>query len=121
VLSEQVFTQLWTGYIHGTPNKIHSINDKHTYGNAKNLNRYLKVVEKSFAKEDAQDISLMLPSFLVSFAPNTWLIPLGVAVIDNKKPRMYCSSATMRIDKDLYPVNWIVDKTTKPDIIFGST
>lgn len=49
-----------------------------------------------------------------------WLIPLGIAVIENKNPRMYWS-ATMWIDKDSYPVNRIVNKSTELDIVFGST
>jgi hypothetical protein len=50
-----------TGYIHGAPNKMHCINNKHNsyknfvkyrdHGNAKNLGCYPKLVEKSFAKE----------------------------------------------------------------------
>jgi hypothetical protein len=49
VLPAQVFVQLWPGYLHGTLNKMHSINDKHTYrkflkyrnhGNIKNPDRY---------------------------------------------------------------------------------
>jgi hypothetical protein len=110
ILLAEVYAQLWLGYVHGTPNRMHSLNDKHAYenykkyrnnGNAKNLATYPKLVEKSFAKEDARDILLVLPSFLVDFTPHTWLIPLGI-VIENKKPRMY-RSATMRIDDDSYP------------------
>ena len=95
VLSTQVYAQLWPGYIHGTPNKMQSINERHTngnfrkyrnHGNAKNLDRYPDLVKKSLAKEDARDISLTLTSFLVDFPPHTWLIPLGITVIDNKKP-----------------------------------
>jgi hypothetical protein len=56
-------------------------------------------LSKSFSEEDARDISLMLPPFLVDFTPHTWLIPLGIAVIENKKSHMY-RSATMKIDKD---------------------
>jgi hypothetical protein len=73
------------------------------HSNAKSLDRYLALVEKSFPREDAQNISLTL-SFLVGFAPPTWLIPRGIAVIKNKKP-IILQSATMRIDEDSYPVN----------------
>jgi hypothetical protein len=129
ILSTEVYEQLWPGYVHGTPTKMHSLNDKHTFanfkkyrdhGNSKNLAKYPDLVEKSFAKEDARDISLTVPSFLVDFTPHTWLIPLGITVIENKKPRMY-RSATMRVDDDSYPVNRIVDKANEPEIVFGST
>jgi hypothetical protein len=74
---------------------MHSIKDKHiiykkflkyqNHGNA-SLNGYPKqLANKSFTKEDAQDISLVLPSFLVDFAPHTWLILLDMMVIENKK------------------------------------
>jgi hypothetical protein len=108
---------------------MHSLNNKHTYanfkkycdhGNAKNLATCPKLVEKSFAKEDARDISLILPSFLVDFTPHTWLIPLGIVVIENKKPSMY-RSATMRIDDDSYPVNRLIDTSNEPEIVFGAT
>jgi hypothetical protein len=97
ILSREVYEQLWPGYVHGAPSRMPSLNDKHTYenfkkyrdhGNAKNLATYPKLVEKSFAKEDARDILLILPSFLVDFTPHIWLIPLGIVVIQNKKPRM---------------------------------
>jgi hypothetical protein len=82
ILSKEVYEQLWPGYVHGTPNRMHSLNNKHTYanfkkyrdhGNAKNLATYPELVEKSFAKEDARDISSILPSFLVDFTPRTYV------------------------------------------------
>jgi hypothetical protein len=33
--SREVYAQLWPGYVHGTPNRMHSLNNKHTYKNFK--------------------------------------------------------------------------------------
>jgi hypothetical protein len=82
------------------------------HSNAKSLDRYSALVEKSFPREDAQDISCALPSFLVGFAPHTWLIPLGTAVIKNQKPIIY-QSATTPIDEDSYTRSTI-GLSTKP-------
>jgi len=77
------------------------------------------LVYKAFVKEDARDISMTVPAFLVDFTPHIWLIPLGITVKEGKKPRLY-HSATLGVDKDSYPVNRIVNKATKPDIVFGT-
>ena len=47
---------------------------------------YPDLVYKAFVKEDARDISMTVPAFLVDFTPHIWLIPLGIAVKEGKKP-----------------------------------
>ena len=44
------------------------------------------LVHKAFAKEDARDISMTVPAFLVDFTPNIWLVPLGIVVKEGKIP-----------------------------------
>jgi hypothetical protein len=115
--------------MHDTPNKMHNINEiltcqnflKYgTRGNAQNLARYAYLTDKSFAYEYTCNIYMLLHSFLLDFAPHMADPTPSITVIENKKPTVYWS-ATMQIDKDSHPVNWIVDKSTKPDIVFGST
>ena len=87
-------------------------------GNCRNLAEQPKLALKQFAKEDARDISMILPSFLLNCIPHKWLIPMGIAALENKKSHIY-GHASKLIDELSYPVNRLVDLETEPDISFG--
>ena len=61
---------------------------------------------------------MTIPAFLVDFTPSIWLIPLGIAIKEGKKPRLY-HLATLQVNEDSYPVNRIIDKAVEPDIVFS--
>jgi hypothetical protein len=39
---------------------------------------YPALVSKLFAKEDAREFSMIVPSFLAYFIPHLWIIPVGI-------------------------------------------
>jgi hypothetical protein len=127
-LSDPTFQELWPGYIDGAPRRLLS-NDKNTHehfkryrvhGNLANVQEQPLLVAKDCNKEDAREISFIFPASLTDFIPNIWLIPLGLALVEGKKPRLY-RHATKQVHQDSFPVNRLVDLLNEPEITFGNT
>jgi hypothetical protein len=72
ILNEQEHEELAHGFQHGIPQEIHS-NENNTYtslqqyinnGNLKSIHDNPTLVSKNFAKEDAREFSMIVPSYL---------------------------------------------------------
>jgi hypothetical protein len=128
ILSEKTYLELWPGYIMGAPRRLLS-NEKNTFehfqryrkhGNLANVKDQPGLVAKDCNKEDAREISFVYPATLTDFIPHIWLIPLGLALVEGKKPRLY-RHATKQIHQDSFPVNRLVNLLNEPEITFGDT
>jgi hypothetical protein len=128
ILSADLFKNLKAGYIYGTPNKMVSDNDEHTYtnylryrrsGNLRSIAEAPELVMKQFVKEAARDISMLLPAYIADFTQHIGLIPLGIVLEEHKKPRLY-RHASKKLDNNSLPVNELVNAETEPDIHFGT-
>lgn len=128
ILSADLFESLKAGYLHGTPNKMISDNEVHTYanylryrhsGNLRSIAEEPALVMKQFAKEAARDISMLLPEYVADFMQNLGLIPIGIVIEDHKKPRIY-RHASKKLDRHSLPVNEMVSAETEPPIHFGT-
>jgi hypothetical protein len=127
ILSHKAYHELWPGFVEGTP--CHMLSNNHNNakqykkyrqrGNLSNVGEYPDLVAKQFNKEDAREITMFFPSSLADFIPNVGLIPLGINVIEGKKPRMY-RHGTYQTDVDSYPINRLVTLDTEPEITFGN-
>jgi hypothetical protein len=126
VLQPKTYQELYEVYINGAPKHLVSnkYNDYDQYtkyrqkGNLPNVAEHPALVAKGFGKEDAREITMFFPSSLADFIPHLGLIPLGINVMPDRKPRMY-RHGSYQVDGNSYPVNRLVDITTEPEITFG--
>jgi hypothetical protein len=127
VLSPKAYNELWPGFVEGVPQKLlsnHHNNNKQykKYRKRSNLNHtneFPELVAKQFNKEDAREITMFFPRSIADFVPNVGLIPLGINIIEGKKPRMY-RHGTFQADVNSYPINQIVTMDTEPEFTFGT-
>jgi hypothetical protein len=115
VLQPRAYQELKDVYIEEAPK--HMVSNRHNNycqytkyrhkGNLPNVTEHPELVAKGFGKEDARKITMFFPSSIADFIPHLGLIPLGIAVLPDKKPRMY-RHGTYQVDEDSYPVNRLV-------------
>ena len=72
------------------------------------------------SKEDKRDISLIFPKGLLPFIPDVWMIVMGIATPENKKPRIYRDCSKKADPKTSRPANSIVKEETEPPITYGT-
>jgi hypothetical protein len=127
ILTPRAYHELWPGYVEGTPCQM--LSNEHNNckqylkyrkrSNLSNVAEFPDLVAKQFNKEDAREITMFFPRSLADFIPNVGLIPLGINIIEGKKPRMY-RHGTYQADVNSYPINRLVTLDTEPEITFGS-
>jgi hypothetical protein len=84
-----------------------------------NLHEDPALVQKQLAKEQARQHSLLLPSWMAVFIPNLSLIPMGIVLEEDKKPRVF-RHASLKANKNSRPVNDIVKpKESEPEIEYA--
>jgi hypothetical protein len=88
------------------------------HANCKNLGLHPNLFGKHFAKEDARDISMIVPTFLLNFTlQHMWLIQMGIAIMENKNLCIYMHTSKL-MDNKSFPVNQLVNPDTEPHINF---
>lgn len=129
ILDEETFQALEPGYRTGVPHRLHSNagNNHEEYrryrkmGNQKSLEKDPANVMKQLLKEDARDLSFLLPEWILDFVPHCGLLPAGLITAAQKKPRMY-RHASKLATKDSQPINTLVlIKETEPEVRFAGT